>query len=39
MQVERIEKDTIKKYYLIDNNGRTVKMLLMGKINDIIKHI
>ena len=39
MQVERIEKDGVKKYYAKDDNGKIKHSVIIGKIDDVIKNI
>ena len=38
MQVERIEKDGVKIYNTIEN-GKTIKRVIIGKIDNVIKNI
>lgn len=39
MQIERIKKNSVKRYYLINDDEQIKKTLLIGKIGDVVKNI
>jgi len=39
MQVERTEKNNVKKYFVKDDNGKIKHFVISGKIDNVIKNI